>query len=105
MQQPNEWGFSSSLPLHSNAGYDIDKQKRIIEALKSPEYGVVSEGNMKAAETRVNALAALHALRSQVRDQYSLPGRLAAPLSVKDRANMLAEVRVSHKHKMRTSLA
>ena len=92
LQQPNEWGLSPPLPLISKAAHDSDKQKRIMEALKSPEYGVVSEGDRKAAETRVNALAALHALRSQVRDHYSLPGRLAAPLSVKERANMLAEV-------------
>ena len=65
MQQSNEYGNSPSLPVHSTAGYDAEKQHRIMEANKSPEYGVVSEGDMKAAATRVNALTALHALRSR----------------------------------------
>ena len=69
MQQPNEYYISTSLPVHSTAGYDNEKQHRIMAALKSPEYGVVSEGDMKAAETRVNALTALHALRSQMRNK------------------------------------
>ena len=58
----------------------------------SPEYGVVSEGDMRAAASRVHALTALHVLRSQVHNRYSLPERYAAPLSTKDRSNVLAEV-------------
>ena len=36
MQQPNEYGFSPSLPVQSNAGYDTEKQKRIIETCFLP---------------------------------------------------------------------
>ena len=88
MQQLNEYGILPSLPVHSTAGYDTEKKQRIMEALKSPEYGLMSEGDMKAA----SALTALHALRSQVHNKYSLPGRFAAPLSIKDRSNMITEV-------------
>jgi hypothetical protein len=98
MQQPNGYGgFSPALPVHSTDGPDTAKQHQIMAALKSSEYGVVTEGDMIAAATRVNALTALHDLRSQLHSKYSLPGRIAEPLSIKDRAAMIAEVtRIAH---------
>lgn len=63
-----------------------------MQALKAPGFGVVSEGDVRAAASRMNELSALHALRDKMQATYGLPGRFAAPLNVKDRANMVAEV-------------
>ena len=66
MQQPIGYGgIAPSLPVQSTDELAEAQQQRLMKALQSPEFGVVSAGDARAAATRVNALTALHALRSQ----------------------------------------